>query len=87
MSMKKKVVISKKPCSRCGSTMWHFAGQKFPEKLNLCAGCIARSELASKAGITAIVEQGGSVNDKASIDAADAAGIPIVFTGERKFWH
>ena len=50
MSMKKKVVISKKPCSRCGSAMWHFAGQKFPEKLNLCAGCIARSELASKAG-------------------------------------
>lgn len=44
-------------------------------------------KLAAKAGISAIVEQGGSVNDNASINAADEAGIPIIFTGERKFWH
>lgn len=43
--------------------------------------------LAAKAGIAAIVQQGGSVNDKLSIDAADKAGIPLVLTGERKFWH
>ena len=42
---------------------------------------------AAKAGIAAIIEQGGSVNDQLSIDAANAAHIPIVFTGERKFWH
>ena len=43
--------------------------------------------LAAKFGIGAIVEQGGSTRDQESIDAANEAGIPIVFTGERKFWH
>ncbi len=42
---------------------------------------------AADAGISAIIQQGGSVNDKASIDAANSAKIPMVFTGERKFWH
>jgi len=44
-------------------------------------------KLAAKSGIGAIVQQGGSVNDKASIEAANKAGIPMVFTYERKFWH
>lgn len=44
-------------------------------------------ELAAKYGIAAIVEQGGSVNDQASIDAADKAGIPMIFTGRRAFRH
>lgn len=44
-------------------------------------------KLASKYGIGAIVQQGGSVNDKASIEAANKAGIPMIFTNERKFWH
>ncbi len=44
-------------------------------------------KLAAKSGITAIVQQGGSVNDKASIDAANKAGISMIFTSERKFWH
>ena len=44
-------------------------------------------ELAAQYGIAAIVQQGGSINDQASIDAADAAGIIMVLTGERAFWH
>ncbi|OGE19284.1 bifunctional phosphoribosylaminoimidazolecarboxamide formyltransferase/IMP cyclohydrolase [Candidatus Daviesbacteria bacterium RIFCSPLOWO2_02_FULL_41_8] len=44
-------------------------------------------EMSAKAGIVAIVEQGGSVNDRASIDAADKANIPMVFTGRRAFRH
>lgn len=44
-------------------------------------------KLATKAGITAIVQQGGSINDKLSIDAANKAGIAMVFTGRRAFWH
>ncbi len=43
--------------------------------------------LAAKSGIGAIVQQGGSINDKASIEAANKAGIPMVLTSERKFWH
>ena len=44
-------------------------------------------ELAARYGISAIVQQGGSINDQASIDAADDAGIVMVLTGERAFWH
>ena len=44
-------------------------------------------ELAVKHGIAAIVQQGGSINDKLSIEAADKAGIPMVLTGRRAFWH
>jgi len=44
-------------------------------------------KLAEKYGIGAIVEQGGSVNDKASVAAADKAGIPMIFTGRRAFRH
>jgi phosphoribosylaminoimidazolecarboxamide formyltransferase/IMP cyclohydrolase len=44
-------------------------------------------ELAIEAGIAAIVQQGGSVNDQLSIDAANQAGIPMVLTGQRLFWH
>ncbi len=44
-------------------------------------------KLAGKYGIGAIAEQGGSLNDKASINAADKLGIPMVFTGRRAFRH
>jgi phosphoribosylaminoimidazolecarboxamide formyltransferase/IMP cyclohydrolase len=44
-------------------------------------------KLAAQYGIGAIIEQGDSINDKASIEAADAAGIPMVFTHRRAFWH
>ncbi len=44
-------------------------------------------ELAAGYGIGAIVQQGGSINDKASVEAANKAGIPMVLTGQRAFWH
>ena len=44
-------------------------------------------ELAAKAGITAIIQPGGSVRDQESIDACNAAGIAMVFTGMRHFKH
>lgn len=44
-------------------------------------------EAAAKAGITAIIQPGGSVNDEKSIAAADEAGISMVFTGMRHFKH
>ena len=39
------------------------------------------------AGVTAIVQPGGSVRDDEVIDAARAAGITMFFTGERHFFH
>jgi len=44
-------------------------------------------KLAAKYGISAILQQGGSVNDKASIKAANDSGITMVFTHARAFWH
>ncbi|WP_423494776.1 bifunctional phosphoribosylaminoimidazolecarboxamide formyltransferase/IMP cyclohydrolase [Microbacterium esteraromaticum] len=39
------------------------------------------------AGITAIVQPGGSVRDAEVIDAARKAGVTMFFTGERHFFH
>ncbi len=44
-------------------------------------------EEAAKAGITAIIQPGGSVNDQLSIDACDRLGIAMVFCGKRHFKH
>jgi phosphoribosylaminoimidazolecarboxamide formyltransferase/IMP cyclohydrolase len=44
-------------------------------------------ELAAEAGITAIIQPGGSVRDQESIEAADARGLAMVFTGVRHFRH
>ncbi|MCL2838031.1 MAG: bifunctional phosphoribosylaminoimidazolecarboxamide formyltransferase/IMP cyclohydrolase [Oscillospiraceae bacterium] len=42
---------------------------------------------AHKAGIAAIIQPGGSINDQKSIDACNQYGIPMVFTGMRHFKH
>jgi phosphoribosylaminoimidazolecarboxamide formyltransferase/IMP cyclohydrolase len=44
-------------------------------------------EAAAAAGITAIIQPGGSINDQMSIDACDKHGIAMVFTGMRHFKH
>ncbi len=44
-------------------------------------------EEAHKAGITAIIQPGGSKRDHDSIDACNKYGIAMVFTGERHFRH
>jgi phosphoribosylaminoimidazolecarboxamide formyltransferase/IMP cyclohydrolase len=44
-------------------------------------------EAAAKAGIKSIIQPGGSVNDKLSIEACDKHGIAMVFTGTRHFKH
>lgn len=44
-------------------------------------------EAAKAAGITAIIQPGGSIRDQESIDACNAAGIAMVFTGMRHFKH
>jgi len=44
-------------------------------------------EAAIEAGVTAIVQPGGSIRDNDAIAAADAAGVAMVFTGMRHFRH
>ena len=42
---------------------------------------------AAEAGATAVIQPGGSMNDDQVIAAADAAGLAMVFTGQRHFRH
>ncbi|XQY92194.1 bifunctional phosphoribosylaminoimidazolecarboxamide formyltransferase/IMP cyclohydrolase [Metabacillus sp. HB246100] len=44
-------------------------------------------EAAAKAGVTAIIQPGGSIKDEDSIRMADEYGITMVFTGVRHFKH
>jgi len=44
-------------------------------------------EIAHKAGITAIIQPGGSVRDQESVDYCSSNGIAMVFTGIRHFKH
>ena len=60
-----------------GSVMASDAFFPFPD-------CV---EAAAEAGITAIIQPGGSIRDQESIDAANKHGIAMVFTGLRHFKH
>ena len=44
-------------------------------------------DAAAAAGITSVIQPGGSVRDDEVIAAADEHGIAMVFTGERHFRH
>jgi len=43
--------------------------------------------LAMDAGVSAIIQPGGSIRDQDVIDAVDAAGATMVFTSRRHFRH
>ncbi len=60
-----------------GSVMASDAFFPFPD-------CV---EIAHKAGITAVVQPGGSIKDKDSVAYCDANGLAMVMTGVRHFKH
>lgn len=60
-----------------GSVMTSDAFFPFPD-------CV---ELAAEAGVTAVLQPGGSINDKLSIEMANQKGIAMVTTGVRHFKH
>ncbi len=60
-----------------GSVMASDAFFPFPD-------CV---EAAAAAGVTAIIQPGGSINDKLSIEACNKYGIAMIFTGMRHFKH
>lgn len=60
-----------------GSVMASDAFFPFPDCVEECV----------KAGITAIIQPGGSIQDDASVEACNAAGIAMVFVGDRHFKH
>ncbi|MBV9204792.1 MAG: hypothetical protein JO037_05175 [Actinobacteria bacterium] len=44
-------------------------------------------EILARAGVRAVVEPGGSIRDRLVVEAAQAAGVPLYFTGVRHFYH
>ena len=42
---------------------------------------------AATAGVTAIIQPGGSIRDEMAIEAADRHHLAMVFTGRRHFRH
>lgn len=60
-----------------GSVMASDAMFPFPDSV----------ELAAEGGVTAIIQPGGSLRDKESIDMANKHNIAMVFTGVRHFLH
>ena len=44
-------------------------------------------EQVAQAGATAIIQPGGSLKDADVIEAADKAGLAMVFSGVRQFRH
>lgn len=42
---------------------------------------------AAEAGVTAVIQPGGSIRDEEVIKAADDRGLAMVYTGMRHFWH
>jgi phosphoribosylaminoimidazolecarboxamide formyltransferase / IMP cyclohydrolase len=44
-------------------------------------------EAAVKAGITAIIQPGGSIRDEESIQMANRHAVAMIFTGQRHFRH
>ena len=44
-------------------------------------------DIAAEAGVTAIVQPGGSIRDEETIEAANEHGIAMIFTGKRHFKH
>jgi phosphoribosylaminoimidazolecarboxamide formyltransferase/IMP cyclohydrolase len=60
-----------------GSVMASDAFFPFPD-------CV---EIADKAGISAVIQPGGSIKDQLSIDYCNANNVAMVFTGTRHFKH
>ncbi len=72
------IIAIRKSAGRCeGSTCASDAFFPKPDAI----------EEAAKAGITSIIQPGGSVKDADVIKACDGAGISMVFTGARHFKH
>jgi phosphoribosylaminoimidazolecarboxamide formyltransferase/IMP cyclohydrolase len=44
-------------------------------------------EKLTGAGVTAIIQPGGSKGDEAAVEAANRAGAAMIFTGTRHFKH
>jgi phosphoribosylaminoimidazolecarboxamide formyltransferase / IMP cyclohydrolase len=89
--------MSRVDAARLAARKAQEAAQELGLKEALTKGSVVASDaffpfadgllVAMEAGATAVVQPGGSMRDKDVIEAADAHGIAMVFTGTRHFRH
>jgi len=72
-----KIAVEKAGERAKGAVAASDAFMPFPDALEVCA----------KAGVTAVIQPGGSVRDEEVIALADEYGIAMLFTGHRHFRH
>lgn len=72
-----EISISKAGDRVKGAVLSSDAFFPFPDSIERCAA----------AGITAVIQPGGSRRDQEVIDACNKLGIPMIFTGRRHFKH
>jgi phosphoribosylaminoimidazolecarboxamide formyltransferase/IMP cyclohydrolase len=72
-----EIAIAKAGQRAAGSVLASDAFFPFPDSI----------PKAAAAGVTAIIQPGGSVKDGEVIAAANEHGIPMIFTGRRHFKH
>ena len=73
------------------------AAEKANIKQSLAKGSVVASDAffpfadglvsAAEAGVTAVIQPGGSIRDEEVIEAANQRGLAMVFTGIRHFRH
>ncbi|MFT8807365.1 bifunctional phosphoribosylaminoimidazolecarboxamide formyltransferase/IMP cyclohydrolase [Gluconobacter sp.] len=89
--------MSRVDSARIAARKSEDAAKEAGERAPLTTGSVAASdaffpfadglESVVAAGAVAVIQPGGSIRDQEVIDAADAAGIAMVFTGMRHFRH
>jgi phosphoribosylaminoimidazolecarboxamide formyltransferase/IMP cyclohydrolase len=72
-----KIAVEKAGEKAKGSALASDAFFPFPDSI----------EIAAKAGVTAIIQPGGSLKDDAAIEMANRYNLAMVFTGMRHFRH
>jgi len=72
-----QLAVNRAGARSAGAVMASDAFFPFPDGL----------ELGVRAGVTAVIQPGGSMKDADVVAAADAAGIAMVVTGRRHFKH
>ena len=89
--------MNRKDSSRIAAMRAGEAAEMASENTSFAKGSVVASDAffpfadgllaAAEAGATAVIQPGGSMRDQEVIDAADEAGLAMVFTGMRHFRH
>ena len=89
--------MNRRDSSRIAAIRAGEAAEMADEKESLAKGSVVASDAffpfadgllaAAEAGATAVIQPGGSMRDQEVIDAANEAGLAMVFTGMRHFRH